>query len=189
MIPLTERTIVAGRLALGTAAFKRDPADTTHLEREMIINQDRICVYRNAIIRTSVYLFVVGIVVLLGLSQSPVPRGYCVVALYLDLHINACSRFLSLPRCRRSERFQESPGPKLPSSHLNLTVSLARLKQQLTHLSAAMADGAFRKIDIDQYDPDLVTDTDLYEPFPFSPADALAAAKEREREVRAHISR
>jgi actin related protein 2/3 complex, subunit 5 len=52
-----------------------------------------------------------------------------------------------------------------------------------------MADGAFRKIDIDQYDPDLVTDADLYEPFPLSPADALAAAKEREREVRAFMSR
>jgi hypothetical protein len=52
-----------------------------------------------------------------------------------------------------------------------------------------MADGAFRKIDVDQYDPDLVTSAELYEPFPLSPAEALAAAKDRERDVRGAITR
>jgi hypothetical protein len=54
---------------------------------------------------------------------------------------------------------------------------------------------SFRKIDIDIYDEDVLLDTELYEPDPRDPAQALADAKQKQAVVRStlakysHISR
>lgn len=47
----------------------------------------------------------------------------------------------------------------------------------------------FRKIDIDQYDEDAITNEELVEPYPKSAADALADAKAKSTEVRTLIGR
>ena len=48
---------------------------------------------------------------------------------------------------------------------------------------------SFRKIDIDQYDVDVIVDEELVEPFPKSPEQALADAKAKSTEVRSLIGR
>ena len=48
---------------------------------------------------------------------------------------------------------------------------------------------SFRKIDIDQYDEDVIVDEELVEPFPKSPEQALADAKAKSTEVRSLIGR
>ncbi|KAJ9478817.1 Actin-related protein 2/3 complex subunit 5 [Pseudozyma hubeiensis] len=48
---------------------------------------------------------------------------------------------------------------------------------------------SFRKIDIDQYDEDAITNDELVEPYPRSAADALADAKAKSTEVRSLIGR
>ncbi|SPO32330.1 related to subunit of the Arp2/3 complex [Ustilago trichophora] len=47
----------------------------------------------------------------------------------------------------------------------------------------------FRKIDIDQYDEDVILDEELVEPYPKSPEQALADAKSKSTEVRTLIGR
>lgn len=48
---------------------------------------------------------------------------------------------------------------------------------------------SFRKIDIDQYDEDAISNDQLVEPYPRSAADALADAKAKSTEVRSLIGR
>nr|CDI55355.1 related to subunit of the Arp2/3 complex [Melanopsichium pennsylvanicum 4] len=48
---------------------------------------------------------------------------------------------------------------------------------------------SFRKIDIDQYDEDVIQDEELVEPYPKSPEQALADAKAKSTEVRSLIGR
>lgn len=47
----------------------------------------------------------------------------------------------------------------------------------------------FRKIDIDQYDEDVILDEELVEPYPKSPEQALADAKSKSTQVRTLIGR
>jgi actin related protein 2/3 complex, subunit 5 len=50
-------------------------------------------------------------------------------------------------------------------------------------------DNAFRKIDIDQYDEDVLFDEELYEPDPRDPATVLADAKDKQGAVRSALSK
>ena len=47
----------------------------------------------------------------------------------------------------------------------------------------------FRKIDIDQYDEDVISNEELVEPYPKSPEQALSYAKAKSTEVRTLIGR
>lgn len=47
----------------------------------------------------------------------------------------------------------------------------------------------FRKINIDQYDEDVIQDEELVEPYPKAPEQALADAKAKSTEVRTLIGR
>ncbi|EPQ30771.1 uncharacterized protein PFL1_01672 [Pseudozyma flocculosa PF-1] len=48
---------------------------------------------------------------------------------------------------------------------------------------------AFRKIDVDKYDEDVISDAELVEPYPKSPQDASAEARSKVAEVRQLIGR
>lgn len=48
---------------------------------------------------------------------------------------------------------------------------------------------SFRKIDIDQYDEDLLLDQELVDPYPKSPEQALSDARAKSTEVRTLIGR
>ncbi|KAJ8593739.1 ARP2/3 complex 16 kDa subunit (p16-Arc) [Rhizopogon salebrosus TDB-379] len=48
---------------------------------------------------------------------------------------------------------------------------------------------SFRKIDIDIYDEDVLLDTELYEPDPRDPAQALADAKQKQAVVRSTLAK
>ncbi|KAL4266532.1 Actin-related protein 2/3 complex subunit 5 [Pleurotus pulmonarius] len=50
-------------------------------------------------------------------------------------------------------------------------------------------DTAFRKIDIDIYDEDVLQDSELYEPFPQDAAQALDEAKQRQSAVRSALAK
>ena len=50
-------------------------------------------------------------------------------------------------------------------------------------------DTAFRKIDIDQYDEDVLQESELYEADPRDPREVLDDAKQRQIAVRSHLSR
>lgn len=52
-----------------------------------------------------------------------------------------------------------------------------------------MADTAFRKINIDLYDEDILLPTDLYDPDPRAPSQVLADAQEKSRAVRGSLSK
>ncbi|EPQ55656.1 ARP2/3 complex [Gloeophyllum trabeum ATCC 11539] len=47
----------------------------------------------------------------------------------------------------------------------------------------------FRKIDIDQFDEDVLLETELYEPYPLDPAQALDDAKQKAAAVRSSLSK
>lgn len=47
----------------------------------------------------------------------------------------------------------------------------------------------FRKIDVDKYDEDVISDAELVEPYPISPQEASAQAKSKATEVRSLIGR
>lgn len=53
----------------------------------------------------------------------------------------------------------------------------------------AMADTAFRKIDIDAYDEDTLLESELYEPDPRDPGMVLNDAKQKQTAVRSSLSR
>jgi actin related protein 2/3 complex, subunit 5 len=50
-------------------------------------------------------------------------------------------------------------------------------------------EGAFRKIDIDQYDEDVLHDEELYDPDPRDPAQALDEARQRAQAVRGSLGK
>lgn len=50
-------------------------------------------------------------------------------------------------------------------------------------------DTAFRKIDIDIYDEDVLQESELYEPFPQDAAQALDEAKQRQSAVRSALAK
>jgi actin related protein 2/3 complex, subunit 5 len=50
-------------------------------------------------------------------------------------------------------------------------------------------EGAFRKIDIDQYDEDVLLDSELYDADPRDPAQVLDEAKQRAAAVRTSLSK
>jgi actin related protein 2/3 complex subunit 5 len=50
-------------------------------------------------------------------------------------------------------------------------------------------DGAFRKIDIDQYDEDVLYEEELYDADPRDPATVLADAKDKQSAVRSALSK
>lgn len=50
-------------------------------------------------------------------------------------------------------------------------------------------DGSFRKIDIDQYDEDVLLESELYEPDPRDPAQVLSDAKQKAATVRQSLAR
>ena len=50
-------------------------------------------------------------------------------------------------------------------------------------------DTAFRKIDIDIYDEDVLQDSELYEADPRGPAEVLEDAKQRQTAVRSFLAR
>ncbi|KZS88081.1 actin-related protein ARPC5 [Sistotremastrum niveocremeum HHB9708] len=50
-------------------------------------------------------------------------------------------------------------------------------------------DTAFRKIDIDQYDEDLLLETDLYDPDPRDPSTVLSDAKQKAAAVRSALAK
>ena len=50
-------------------------------------------------------------------------------------------------------------------------------------------DTAFRKIDIDAYDEDVLQDSELYEADPRGPAEVLEDAKQRQIAVRSFLAR
>lgn len=50
-------------------------------------------------------------------------------------------------------------------------------------------DTSFRKIDIDQYDEDVLQDSELYEADPRGPAEVLEDAKQRQVAVRSLLAR
>ena len=50
-------------------------------------------------------------------------------------------------------------------------------------------DTAFRKIDIDQYDEDILLDSELYEADPRDPTEVLDDAKQRQIAVRSFLAR
>jgi actin related protein 2/3 complex, subunit 5 len=50
-------------------------------------------------------------------------------------------------------------------------------------------DTAFRKIDIDQYDEDVLQDSELYEAEPRDPAEVLDDAKQKQIAVRGFLAR
>ncbi|KAF8529094.1 actin-related protein 2/3 complex subunit 5 [Hysterangium stoloniferum] len=52
-----------------------------------------------------------------------------------------------------------------------------------------MTDTAFRKIDIDAYDEDVLSESELYEPDPRDPATVLSDAKQKQSAVRSALSR
>lgn len=52
-----------------------------------------------------------------------------------------------------------------------------------------MADTAFRKIDIDKFEEDVLLETDLYEADPRDPATVLEAAKAKSASVRGFLSK
>ncbi|GJJ09377.1 hypothetical protein Clacol_003599 [Clathrus columnatus] len=52
-----------------------------------------------------------------------------------------------------------------------------------------MADRAFRKIDVDIYDEDVLLDSELYDPDPRSADQILSDAKQKQATVRTHLSR
>jgi hypothetical protein len=56
-------------------------------------------------------------------------------------------------------------------------------------LQRAIMDVAFRKIDIDQYDEDVLLDEELYEPDVRDPATVLADAKEKQAAVRSFLAK
>jgi actin related protein 2/3 complex, subunit 5 len=50
-------------------------------------------------------------------------------------------------------------------------------------------DGAFRKIDIDQYDEDVLLESELYDADPRDPSQVLDEAKQRAAAVRSSLSK
>ena len=50
-------------------------------------------------------------------------------------------------------------------------------------------DQAFRKIDIDQYDEDILQESELYEADPRDPAEVLEDAKQRQAAVRSFLAK
>jgi actin related protein 2/3 complex subunit 5 len=50
-------------------------------------------------------------------------------------------------------------------------------------------EGAFRKIDIDQYDEDVLLDEELYEADPRDPQTVLADARDKQGAVRTALSK
>ena len=58
-----------------------------------------------------------------------------------------------------------------------------------THSLLRAMDGSFRKIDIDQYDEDVLLESELYEPDPRDPAQVLSDAKQKAATVRQSLAR
>jgi len=52
-----------------------------------------------------------------------------------------------------------------------------------------MTEGAFRRIDIDQYNEDLLLPTDLYDAYPLEPSQAAGRARELDRDARGLVAR
>lgn len=52
-----------------------------------------------------------------------------------------------------------------------------------------MAEGAFRKLNVDQYDEDRVLEHELYDPDPRGPEMVLSVAKQKQSEVRSLLQR
>jgi actin related protein 2/3 complex subunit 5 len=52
-----------------------------------------------------------------------------------------------------------------------------------------MSEYAFRKIDIDAYDEDVLLPSDLYDPDPRGPDGVTADAKQRSNEARGQVSK
>ncbi|EGO02910.1 hypothetical protein SERLA73DRAFT_176374 [Serpula lacrymans var. lacrymans S7.3] len=52
-----------------------------------------------------------------------------------------------------------------------------------------MADTAFRKIDIDIYDEDVLLETELYDPDPRDPSQVLSDAKQKQGAVRSSLAK
>lgn len=52
-----------------------------------------------------------------------------------------------------------------------------------------MSEGAFRKLNVDQYDEDRVLETELYDPDPRGPAEVLRVAKDKQGQVRSVLQR
>lgn len=50
-------------------------------------------------------------------------------------------------------------------------------------------DAAFRKIDVDQYDEDVLHESEIYDPDPRDPTQVLEEAKHRQATVRTSLAR
>ena len=76
-------------------------------------------------------------------------------------------------------------GPSIPVV-INLHLLLYTCELQLPVLAAPM-DVNFRKIDIDQYDEDVLLDNELYDSDPRDPAQALNEVKQNAAAVRSSL--
>lgn len=52
-----------------------------------------------------------------------------------------------------------------------------------------MTDKSFRKVDIDAFDEDVIQESDLLEPDPRSPSEALSESKQKAAMVRSALSK
>lgn len=66
---------------------------------------------------------------------------------------------------------------------------LSCLYPQLLPVNTTMADTAFRRIDVDKLEEDVLLATDLYDPDPRGPEGALADARAKVGQVRTALSK
>lgn len=69
------------------------------------------------------------------------------------------------------------------------SVLLSSSSSNCTLFATENMDGSFRKIDIDQYDEDVLLESELYEPDPRDPAQVLSDAKQKAATVRQSLAR
>jgi len=70
-----------------------------------------------------------------------------------------------------------------------IIIIVCGLHQTVYRSGYIIMDGAFRKIDIDQWDEEKLIEEELYEPYSLPSPQAVARAKELEREVRGLLTR
>jgi hypothetical protein len=91
----------------------------------------------------------------------------------------------------KAARLPNTPAPLRPPFH-RLPASRACLRFSISYIPLRLLpemETAFRKIDIDQYDEDVLLDSELYEPDPREPAQVLEEAKQKSGSVRSFLSK
>lgn len=97
-------------------------------------------------------------------------------------HHSAIHSILINQRCSAQTSFRKAYNPQT-------TNDTPRLNRTPTYSITPSAMDNFRKIDIDQYDEDVIQEYELVEPYPKAPEQALADAKAKSTEVRTLIGR